>query len=135
MADRAATIHNRCGCRLPDRGRGGVLRARHRDGPLPDGRLCAVRLALASISHPSFAFAPNISHFAGQPVLQKTRTGNDPSASRPAREERSMLNPDILHRDFTPTPFWWEAYRPSADELAKVPREARVAIVGGGYAG
>jgi glycine/D-amino acid oxidase-like deaminating enzyme len=46
-----------------------------------------------------------------------------------------MLNPDILHRDFTPTPFWWEAYRPSAGELTDVPREARVAIVGGGYAG
>jgi glycine/D-amino acid oxidase-like deaminating enzyme len=46
-----------------------------------------------------------------------------------------MLNPDILHRDFTPTPFWWEAYRPSAGDLADVPREARVAIVGGGYAG
>src|SRR5216683_7243648 len=46
-----------------------------------------------------------------------------------------MLNPDIFHRNFTPTPFWWEAYRPSAGELANVPREARVAIVGGGYAG
>jgi glycine/D-amino acid oxidase-like deaminating enzyme len=46
-----------------------------------------------------------------------------------------MLNPDILHRDFTPTPYWWEAYRPTAGELAEVPRSARVAIVGGGYAG
>src|SRR5277367_4902115 len=47
-----------------------------------------------------------------------------------------MLNPDILHRDFTPAPYWWEAYRPSAGEdLAEVPRSARVAIVGGGYAG
>src|SRR5713226_4658003 len=46
-----------------------------------------------------------------------------------------MINPDIFHRDFTPTPFWWEAYRPSAGDLADVPREARVAIVGGGYAG
>src|ERR1700730_949197 len=46
-----------------------------------------------------------------------------------------MIGPDIFHRDFTPTPFWWEAYRPSAGELAEVPREARVAIVGGGYAG
>jgi glycine/D-amino acid oxidase-like deaminating enzyme len=46
-----------------------------------------------------------------------------------------MLNPDILHRDFTPAPYWWEAYRPEAGELAEVPREARVAIVGGGYAG
>jgi glycine/D-amino acid oxidase-like deaminating enzyme len=46
-----------------------------------------------------------------------------------------MLSPDIFHRDFTPAPFWWEAYRPSAGELVDVPREARVAIVGGGYAG
>jgi glycine/D-amino acid oxidase-like deaminating enzyme len=43
--------------------------------------------------------------------------------------------PDIFHRDFTPTPFWWEAYAPTAGELAEVPRSARVAIVGGGYAG
>jgi glycine/D-amino acid oxidase-like deaminating enzyme len=46
-----------------------------------------------------------------------------------------MLNSDILHRDFTPEPYWWEAYRPVAGELADVPRQARVAIVGGGYAG
>jgi len=43
--------------------------------------------------------------------------------------------PDIFHRDFQPTPYWWEAYRPVAGELADVPRSARVAIVGGGYAG
>jgi len=46
-----------------------------------------------------------------------------------------MIGPYIFHRDFTPTPFWWEAYRPSVGELAEVPRAARVAIVGGGYAG
>jgi glycine/D-amino acid oxidase-like deaminating enzyme len=46
-----------------------------------------------------------------------------------------MLNPDILHRDFGPEPYWWEAYRPAAGALVDVPREARVAIVGGGYAG
>ena len=46
-----------------------------------------------------------------------------------------MLNPDILHRDFRPEPYWWEAYRPAAGELAEVPKEVRVAIVGGGYAG
>jgi glycine/D-amino acid oxidase-like deaminating enzyme len=45
------------------------------------------------------------------------------------------MHPDIFHRDFTPTPYWWEAYRPTAGELIEVPREARVAIVGGGYAG
>src|SRR5215469_10303303 len=43
--------------------------------------------------------------------------------------------PDVFHRDFTPTPYWWEAYTPTAGELANLPRSARVAIVGGGYAG
>src|SRR5213080_4934226 len=43
--------------------------------------------------------------------------------------------PDIFHRDFAPTPYWWEAYTPVAGDLADVPTEARVAIVGGGYAG
>jgi glycine/D-amino acid oxidase-like deaminating enzyme len=45
------------------------------------------------------------------------------------------MHPDILHKDFSPTPYWWEAYRPTAGELVDVPRAARVAIVGGGYAG
>ena len=45
------------------------------------------------------------------------------------------MHPDIFHKDFTPTPYWWEAYTPSAGELIDVPRQARVAIVGGGYAG
>jgi len=42
---------------------------------------------------------------------------------------------DIFRADFTPEPYWWEAYRPTAGELAEVPKETRVAIVGGGYAG
>ena len=46
-----------------------------------------------------------------------------------------MLNPDILHRDFSPAPYWWEAYRPVAGDLAEVPARAAVAVVGGGYAG
>jgi glycine/D-amino acid oxidase-like deaminating enzyme len=50
-------------------------------------------------------------------------------------EGTRMLNPDILHRDFRPEPYWWEAYRPVAGEPVEAPREARVAIVGGGYAG
>ena len=45
------------------------------------------------------------------------------------------MHPDIFHQDFTPTPYWWEAYKPTAGELIDVPRAARVAIVGGGYAG
>jgi glycine/D-amino acid oxidase-like deaminating enzyme len=43
--------------------------------------------------------------------------------------------PDIFHRDFTPRPYWWEGYTPTAGDLVEVPRSARVAIVGGGYAG
>src|SRR5690242_8045078 len=45
------------------------------------------------------------------------------------------MRTDIFHPDFAPTPYWWEAYRPTAGDLVEVPREARVAIVGGGYAG
>jgi glycine/D-amino acid oxidase-like deaminating enzyme len=43
--------------------------------------------------------------------------------------------PDIFHPDFTPAPYWWQAYTPTAGELVEVPRSAHVAIVGGGYAG
>ncbi len=46
-----------------------------------------------------------------------------------------MRNSEIFHPDFTPTPYWWEAYRPAAGTLVDVPKETRVAIVGGGYAG
>ena len=46
-----------------------------------------------------------------------------------------MRQNDILHKDFKATPYWWEAYRPTAGELLPVPRSARVVIVGGGYAG
>ena len=35
------------------------------------------------------------------------------SAVRPGYCPDDMIGPDIFHRDFTPTPFWWEAYRPS----------------------
>jgi glycine/D-amino acid oxidase-like deaminating enzyme len=42
---------------------------------------------------------------------------------------------EIFASGFTPTPYWWEAYRPAAGDLVDVPRTARVAIVGGGYAG
>src|ERR1700724_3023381 len=46
-----------------------------------------------------------------------------------------MARDSIFHPDFQPRPYWWEAYAPAAGELVDVPREARVAIVGGGYAG
>src|ERR1041384_6438985 len=46
-----------------------------------------------------------------------------------------MPRGSIFHPDYQPRPYWWEAYGPTAGELVEVPREARVAIVGGGYAG
>lgn len=46
-----------------------------------------------------------------------------------------MARADIFHKDFKPAPYWWEAYKPVAGELADVPRKTRVAIIGGGYAG
>jgi glycine/D-amino acid oxidase-like deaminating enzyme len=46
-----------------------------------------------------------------------------------------MRSSDILHKDFKAMPYWWEAYKPAAGDLVDVPREARVVIVGGGYAG
>src|SRR6202011_2821539 len=52
-----------------------------------------------------------------------------------AFEELRRMVPDIFRGDFTPTPYWWEAYTPTAGDLVDVPRGARVAIVGGGYAG
>lgn len=46
-----------------------------------------------------------------------------------------MNTGDIFHSDFKPSPYWWEAYKPIAGELATAPKTTRVAIVGGGYAG
>lgn len=46
-----------------------------------------------------------------------------------------MARLDILHTDFKSAPYWWEAYKPITGELAEVPPDARVVIVGAGYAG
>jgi glycine/D-amino acid oxidase-like deaminating enzyme len=46
-----------------------------------------------------------------------------------------MRDRDLFAEDFSSTPYWWEAWRPAAEALAEVPQSARVAIVGGGYAG
>jgi glycine/D-amino acid oxidase-like deaminating enzyme len=46
-----------------------------------------------------------------------------------------MRRNDIIDKNFKPTPYWWEAYKPVAGDLADVPRSARVVIVGAGYAG
>ena len=41
----------------------------------------------------------------------------------------------VFHPEFKPAPYWWEAYRPTADDLVEVPKAVRVAIIGGGYGG
>lgn len=41
----------------------------------------------------------------------------------------------FFHPAFKPKPYWWEAYEPDAALPADLPKTARVAIVGGGYAG
>lgn len=57
------------------------------------------------------------------------------SAYLPERATLDKMDKAIFHPDFQPRPYWWEAYTPIAGDLVPVPREARVAIVGGGYAG
>jgi glycine/D-amino acid oxidase-like deaminating enzyme len=42
---------------------------------------------------------------------------------------------EIFHKDFKAQPFWWEAHKPQALPEIALPREARVVIVGAGYAG
>ncbi len=45
------------------------------------------------------------------------------------------MDTEIFHKDFKAEPFWWEAHKPSALPEIALPREARVVIVGAGYAG
>ena len=46
-----------------------------------------------------------------------------------------MRNRDILHEDFKPLPYWWRLIGLAAGDLVDVPRQARVVIIGAGYAG
>ena len=46
-----------------------------------------------------------------------------------------MSRSEIHHPDFKAIPYWWEAYQPIAGNLEDVPKNARVTIVGAGYAG
>ena len=46
-----------------------------------------------------------------------------------------MARSDIFHTDFQAKPFWWEAYQPTIAKAIDVPHTARVAVIGGGYAG
>jgi glycine/D-amino acid oxidase-like deaminating enzyme len=42
---------------------------------------------------------------------------------------------EIFHKDFKARPFWWEAHEPKPLAEFALPKEARVVIVGAGYAG
>jgi glycine/D-amino acid oxidase-like deaminating enzyme len=46
-----------------------------------------------------------------------------------------MADNAIFHPDFKATPYWWEAYHPTAQDPVDLPPRVRIAIVGGGYAG
>jgi glycine/D-amino acid oxidase-like deaminating enzyme len=46
-----------------------------------------------------------------------------------------MAKNPVFHPDFKNMPYWWEAYRPTAQDPLDLPKQAHVAIVGGGYAG
>jgi glycine/D-amino acid oxidase-like deaminating enzyme len=46
-----------------------------------------------------------------------------------------MAGGEIFHPEFKAMPYWWEAYRPTAQDPLDLPPRARVAIVGGGYGG
>ncbi|MGA9867154.1 MAG: FAD-binding oxidoreductase [Acetobacteraceae bacterium] len=46
-----------------------------------------------------------------------------------------MARSAIFHADFKAMPYWWEAYRPTAQDPIDLPKRVRVAIVGAGYGG
>ena len=46
-----------------------------------------------------------------------------------------MARSGIFHADFKAMPYWWEAYRPTAQDPIDLPKRVRVAIVGAGYGG
>jgi glycine/D-amino acid oxidase-like deaminating enzyme len=47
----------------------------------------------------------------------------------------AAMTSTIFHRDFQAKPYWWEAYAPQVLPEIPLPKEARVAVVGAGYAG
>jgi glycine/D-amino acid oxidase-like deaminating enzyme len=63
------------------------------------------------------------------------RSGDEVAAIALRKGDAEIPLGDIFAPGFKPAPYWWEAYKPIAGDLVDVPREARVAIVGGGYAG
>src|SRR4029078_7046886 len=49
--------------------------------------------------------------------------------------QKPLMPAPIFHSDFKARPFWWDAYAPEAIAAIDLPEEARVVIVGAGYAG
>jgi glycine/D-amino acid oxidase-like deaminating enzyme len=47
----------------------------------------------------------------------------------------ATANHPVFRSDFKSMPYWWEAYRPTAQDPLDLPARVQVAIVGGGYAG
>jgi len=41
----------------------------------------------------------------------------------------------LLHPDYKPEPYWWEAVRPGTDHSVDPPARTEIAVIGGGYAG
>ncbi|HXT78848.1 MAG TPA: FAD-binding oxidoreductase [Acetobacteraceae bacterium] len=46
-----------------------------------------------------------------------------------------MARSDVFHAAFKAMPYWWEAYRPTAQDPVDLPKRVRVAVVGAGYGG
>ena len=46
-----------------------------------------------------------------------------------------MMQTELFAGDYREFPYWWEAFEPGGRDLADVPAETHVAIVGAGYAG
>jgi glycine/D-amino acid oxidase-like deaminating enzyme len=46
-----------------------------------------------------------------------------------------MARSAIFHAGFKAMPYWWEAYKPTAQDPLDLPKRVRVAIVGAGYGG
>jgi glycine/D-amino acid oxidase-like deaminating enzyme len=45
------------------------------------------------------------------------------------------MSDNIFHPDFSPTPYWWEFFKPRNDLIDDLPARSDVVIVGGGYTG
>ena len=74
------------------------------------------------------------SRFGHWPV-RASRIGSTARKPEHHSQPASFMPSNIFHSDFKPRPYWWEAYEPQALAERDVPKTARVAIIGAGYAG